>query len=158
MMIGGTGWYKKNVEKVPVTILLLSLSSTFDEFARKWNKPVHHFLYLHIYQTALHQYKLSRDMANFLTFLVSSILHELSLTIICGQVQLYFFVFQMIQIPLIWLGRIPVMRRYPTLANLGFWISLLIGFPLLILIYCRRYFLTNDWQRDYPFWRKQQCF
>ncbi|RKO91459.1 MBOAT, membrane-bound O-acyltransferase family-domain-containing protein, partial [Blyttiomyces helicus] len=52
-------------------------SVTFDEYARKWNKPVHEFLLRHVYNEGLTTYKLSKTNATFLTFFLSSCLHEL---------------------------------------------------------------------------------
>ncbi|CAG8770235.1 13940_t:CDS:2, partial [Acaulospora morrowiae] len=52
-------------------------SATWDEFARKWNKPVHHFLLRHVYQYSIESYKLSKRDATFMTFFLSSLVHEL---------------------------------------------------------------------------------
>lgn len=79
---------------------------------------MHHFLYLHVYQEALLTYKVSKVQANFITFLFSSILHELVLTIMCGgsKIKIYFFFLQMLQIPLIYIGRLSFFSKHPTFA------------------------------------------
>jgi len=55
-------------------------SNTFDEFARKWNKPVHEFLLRHVYLESINTYKMSKNNATLLTFLFSSIVHEFFMT------------------------------------------------------------------------------
>ena len=55
---------------------LTNSSNSFDEFARKWNKPVHEFLLRHIYLESIKTYKMSKRNATLLTFLFSSIIHE----------------------------------------------------------------------------------
>lgn len=72
---------------------------TWDEFARKWNKPVHHvsntscrrhrwalaeyvplawqFLLRHVYASTIAAFRLSKFQASFVTFLLSACIHEL---------------------------------------------------------------------------------
>ena len=52
------------------------LSSSFDEFSRKWNRPVHEFLLRHIYLETMVTYKASRLNATAATLLFSLLLHE----------------------------------------------------------------------------------
>lgn len=51
-------------------------SISFDEFSRKWNRPVHTFLLRHVYATTISTYKLSKFSAAFVTFLLSALVHE----------------------------------------------------------------------------------
>ena len=53
-----------------------ALSTSFDEFSRKWNKPVHVFLLRHVYLETLVTYKASRLNATAATLLFSLLLHE----------------------------------------------------------------------------------
>ena len=57
-------------------------SSTFEEFNRLWNKPVHNFLYRHVYLESLLKYKLNKNVAQLLTFAFSAVLHELLLALV----------------------------------------------------------------------------
>jgi sterol O-acyltransferase len=57
-------------------------STTFEEFNRLWNQPVHEFLYRHVYLEAIMQFKTSKKQAQFLTFLFSAVLHELVLAVV----------------------------------------------------------------------------
>jgi hypothetical protein len=47
-------------------------STSWDEFARKWNKPVHTFLLRHVYSATRKSYRISKSGAMFVTFLLSA--------------------------------------------------------------------------------------
>ncbi|KIO18192.1 hypothetical protein M407DRAFT_32129 [Tulasnella calospora MUT 4182] len=111
-------------------------STSWDEFARKWNKPVHSFLLRHVYASSISDYKFSKPSAAMITFLLSALLHELVMAIVTKKIRMYLFVMQMAQVPLIALGRIPVIRRNKILGNVVFWFGLMTGFPLLCVAYC----------------------
>ncbi|KAG9094392.1 hypothetical protein FS749_012584 [Ceratobasidium sp. UAMH 11750] len=111
-------------------------STSFDEYARKWNKPVHAFLLRHVYQASLSSKRVSRFSATFLTFLLSALVHELVMAVVTKKIRMYLFVMQMSQIPLIFLGRLPFIRRNKVLGNVLFWVGLMAGFPLLCVAYC----------------------
>lgn len=109
-------------------------------FIRKWNKPVHEFLLRHIYLESLHTYKISKHNATFLTFFLSACLHELVLAVIGKRIRMYFFFFQMLQLPLIFISRIPFVRRQKTFGNVCFWFGTLLGLPLICTLYCREHY------------------
>ncbi|PIL25136.1 hypothetical protein GSI_13025 [Ganoderma sinense ZZ0214-1] len=111
-------------------------STSWDEFSRKWNKPVHTFLLRHVYASTMSSYKLTRQSAMFLTFLLSAAAHELVMAIVTKKIRFYLFVMQIAQIPLIAIGRVPAIRRNRLLGNLVFWVGLYAGFPLLCVAYC----------------------
>lgn len=123
-------------------------SASMSEFSRKWNKPVHHFLLQHVYVSSICTLGLSKKTAMFLTFLFSSVFHELVMIIVSGKVRGYLFVLQMFQIPMIIIAKVRRLPRSPpahqqlpfikndrTLGNFFFWIGLMIGFPLLNIAY-----------------------
>ncbi|KAJ1964683.1 Sterol O-acyltransferase 2 (Sterol-ester synthase 2) [Dispira parvispora] len=116
-------------------------STSFDEYSRKWNKPVHYFLLRHIYFYSIDTYRMSRRSATFLTFFLSSCLHELVLAMVAGRLRMYLFMLQMAQLPLIYLGRMPLFRRFPVLGNGLFWLGMISGPPLLAVLYCRENYL-----------------
>ncbi len=101
-------------------------STSFDEFARKWNRPVHEFLLRHVYLESLETYKLSKNNATLLTFLLSSCLHELILAVTGKRVRLYMFSMQMFQIPLIYFARIPIVKKQRLFGNCLFWFGMLL--------------------------------
>jgi len=80
-------------------------STTMDEFARLWNRPVHLWLQRHIYLESMETFKLTKANAVWITFLFSSIFHEL-LMMLCFRVfRPWLFVCQMAQVPMILIGR-----------------------------------------------------
>ncbi|EIN09521.1 hypothetical protein PUNSTDRAFT_66632 [Punctularia strigosozonata HHB-11173 SS5] len=111
-------------------------STSWDEFSRKWNKPVHTFLLRHVYASSISTYRISRGSAMFLTFLLSAAVHELVMVIVTHKIRMYLFVMQLAQIPLIFIGRIPAIKQNKLLGNIVFWIGLYAGFPLLCVAYC----------------------
>ena len=63
-------------------------STSWDEFSRKWNKPVHQFLLRHVYASSLAAYpSLSRTGAMFVTFLLSAAVHELVMVIVTRKLR-----------------------------------------------------------------------
>ncbi|KAJ3102773.1 hypothetical protein HDU97_000312 [Phlyctochytrium planicorne] len=116
-------------------------SCTFDEYARKWNKPVHEFLLRHVYGDTISNLKLSKTNATFLTFFLSSCFHELVFVVTAKRIRMYMFMLQMLQIPLIWVARIPAVNRQKTLGNMLFWFGMFLGPPLLGVAYCREIYL-----------------
>ncbi|KAI0305859.1 MBOAT, membrane-bound O-acyltransferase family-domain-containing protein [Multifurca ochricompacta] len=110
-------------------------STSMDEFSRKWNKPVHNFLLRHVYASTMSSYQISRDGAMFVTFLLSAAVHELVMAVVTQKIRLYIFILQLIQIPLIAIGRVPAIKRNKLLGNMVFWLSIYAGLPLLCVAY-----------------------
>ncbi|OWZ09075.1 Sterol O-acyltransferase [Phytophthora megakarya] len=111
-------------------------STTFDEFARKWNKPVHEFLLRHIYLETLDSYKISKTYATAFTFFMSAALHECVFILMFRTVKMYFFTLQMVQLVIIVYGR---GLRGTRLGNITFWLGMILGLPLQAVIYSREY-------------------
>ncbi|ORY96610.1 MBOAT, membrane-bound O-acyltransferase family-domain-containing protein [Syncephalastrum racemosum] len=118
-------------------------SVTYDEFARKWNKPVHKWLLRYVYAESMESYQLSKSNATFVTFLLSAGLHELVLVIVTRRIRFYLFVMQMLQLPLIVMGRHPMVKSHSTLGNVIFWLGMFVGLPLLAILYCREAFWSS---------------
>ncbi|EST07172.1 Membrane bound O-acyl transferase, MBOAT [Kalmanozyma brasiliensis GHG001] len=110
-------------------------ATSMDVFSRKWNKPVHSFLLRHVYASTIAAWGLNKSMAMFLTFLLSSLVHELVMAIVSGKIRFYLFAAQMVQLPMIFLSQVPFIKRNETLGNMIFWIGLMAGFPLLNIGY-----------------------
>ncbi|ODN97324.1 sterol O-acyltransferase [Cryptococcus wingfieldii CBS 7118] len=110
-------------------------STSWDQFSRKWNKPVHTFLLRHVYASTMSSLQLSRTSAAFVTFLLSALCHELVMAVVTKKIRPYLFLMQMAQLPMIALGRLPVVKRNKTIGNIVFWIGLMMGFPLLAICY-----------------------
>lgn len=131
-------------------------STDFFHFSRTWNKPVYTFLLHHVYKDQLKS-GASKMRAALLTFLLSSVLHEVVLTlvtkrfrpvgsskgsrtevakclILCFHLQVLFF-FQMSQLPLTYIGNLPPFKRIPRFTNALWWAGMAIGFPLISVFY-----------------------
>jgi len=115
-------------------------STTWDEFARKWNRPVHEWLLRHVYLESINTYQASEMKAAFYTFLLSSVVHELFMAASLRLLRPWLFCLQMLQFPLILLGRHFKGRR---IGNIIFWIGLLLGPPMLSILYCRELFIST---------------
>ncbi|KAJ3067807.1 hypothetical protein HDU98_008989 [Podochytrium sp. JEL0797] len=114
---------------------------TFDEYARRWNKPVHEFLLRHVYLSSISSYKMSKPSATLLTFFVSSVFHELVISMTGKRFRPWLFGFQMLQIPLIWMSRLEFMKTQRTFGNALFWFSMFLGPPMLAVMYAREHYL-----------------
>ncbi|WVQ93034.1 hypothetical protein IAU59_000098 [Kwoniella sp. CBS 9459] len=110
-------------------------STSWDQFSRKWNKPVHTFLLRHVYASTISGLQLSRTSAAFVTFLLSALCHELVMAVVTKKIRPYLFLMQMAQLPMIALGRLPIVKRNRTIGNIVFWAGLMSGFPLLAICY-----------------------
>lgn len=118
-------------------------STNWDEYARKWNRPVHEFLLRHVYVESIRSYKVSKKSATYITFLLSACLHELVMAVIGKRLRFYLFFLQMSQIPLIMLGRTKWMRRHKVIGNTVFWFGMFVGPPLLAVAYCREHYMRQ---------------
>jgi len=116
-------------------------STTFEEYARRWNKPVHEWLLRHVYLYAIDAFRTSRFTASIITFFISSVLHEYFLGMFFGIFRPWIFVLQMCQVPLIELGR---GFRGTRLGNVFFWVSICLGIPLMATLYCREYYIKQS--------------
>ncbi|EAU36297.1 conserved hypothetical protein [Aspergillus terreus NIH2624] len=103
------------------------------EFSREWNIPVHHFLRRHVYFSSLTHF--SKPVAMFITFLVSSIAHELVMSCITKKLRGYGFCAMMLQLPIVAVQKSRYFRGQTTLNNLFFWLSMIFGLALMCALY-----------------------
>ena len=112
---------------------------SFYDFSTRWNIPVHKFLQRYIYRHLIDEAKYSKSTAMTVTFLFSSIFHELVMFVMMGPSKYIFtflFVYQMLQIPLISLVvGTGWAKKNVNLANWVFWIMLVLGIPTVVLSY-----------------------
>ncbi|GJD11332.1 hypothetical protein Gasu2_54720 [Galdieria sulphuraria] len=109
-------------------------SLSYDEFSRKWNRPVHEWLAQHVYKRARIR-GFSRMGGIAYTTLFSAIFHEIILAITFGKFRLYMTMMMMLQIPLM-LGMKLIMRKdslvRKRIVNTFFWFGMFIGPAILI--------------------------
>jgi hypothetical protein len=113
-------------------------STSFEEFSRKWNKPVHEFLLRHVHIESQVSLGLGRGLSTIVTFIYSILAHEILLLNMFGIFRPYLGVLSLFQIPL-W----PLMRSHfitnKLFGNVIFWASLMVAWPLILVLYCRDY-------------------
>ena len=78
-------------------------SSDWLEFSREWNIPVYHFLRRHVFFSSKTYF--STPVAMTITFLVSSLGHELIMGCITKKLRGYGFFAMMLQLPIVALQR-----------------------------------------------------
>ncbi|KAJ3313335.1 hypothetical protein HDV04_002141 [Boothiomyces sp. JEL0838] len=116
-------------------------ASSFGDFARDWNKPVHHFLLRHVFKESMENLKISKQDATFITFFLSSCMHELVFFIIGKRLRMYLFFMQMFQLPLIFLSTLKIFKGRAILGNVFFWFGMYLGPPILTVAYLREVYL-----------------
>jgi len=112
--------------------------TTFEEFSRKWNKPVHEFLLRHVLVDAHVHWGLSRKLAGVVTFLVSIVLHEILVTAVLSRFTPYLAFFSLFQIPFLSVMRSPIFKGQ-WFGNVTFWTSLILGLSLIVSLYFKEY-------------------
>ncbi|KAI1099821.1 MBOAT-domain-containing protein [Jackrogersella minutella] len=108
-------------------------STDWMEFSREWNIPVYSFLRRHVYATS--KPSIGRNMATFITFLISAIGHEIVMACITKKLRGYGFVCQMSQLPIVMLQRTKWVRAHKTANNVLFWCSMIMGLSLICSLY-----------------------
>lgn len=111
------------------------LCTDWFEYARLWNKPVHRFLLRHVYHSSISAFSLNKKQANMVTFVISSLVHELVMYVIFGRLRGYLLVFQMSQIPLVMFSRTRFMRDKKVLGNVICWTGFITGPAIICCLY-----------------------
>ncbi|GAM86530.1 hypothetical protein ANO11243_045440 [Dothideomycetidae sp. 11243] len=110
-------------------------SSTWDMYARDWNRPVHNFLLKHVYNSSISTFHLSKTSATFITFVLSALVHELVMACLFKTIRGYLFTMQLMQLPLVSFSRSRLMKGRDLLGNVIFWTGLFIGPSVLTALY-----------------------
>eukprot|EP01056_Protomagalhaensia_sp_Gyna25_P004706 Protomagalhaensia_sp_Gyna_25__4705@NODE_452_length_3394_cov_64_037258_g347_i0_p1_GENE_NODE_452_length_3394_cov_64_037258_g347_i0NODE_452_length_3394_cov_64_037258_g347_i0_p1_ORF_typecomplete_len455_score36_25MBOAT/PF03062_19/12MBOAT/PF03062_19/6e36MBOAT_2/PF13813_6/2_7e03MBOAT_2/PF13813_6/6_8e03MBOAT_2/PF13813_6/0_00018_NODE_452_length_3394_cov_64_037258_g347_i0181382 len=110
--------------------------TTWDDLARKWNKPVHEFLLCHVYISSYRITKQSKFLASLVTFLFSALLHEAVLTGCLRLVGGWMFSIMLAQLPLMALSHY---HKHTTFGIYYVWFGLIAGIPTLAVLYGRQW-------------------
>lgn len=110
-------------------------STDWSEYSRLWNKPVHRFLLRHVYHSSISALSLTKLQATLMTFFISSLVHELLMFVIFNRLRGYLFVFQMGQLPLVFISQSPVMRNHKVLNNVICWLGFTAGPAIICTLY-----------------------
>jgi sterol O-acyltransferase len=109
-------------------------SNGFEDFARKWNRPVHLFLYKHVYLECINEFKTSKQRAQFITFIFSACCHEFLCALIMRKISPYLFGLMMFQLPLMVLVKL-INQKY--FGIYLFWTGIITGPALLLTLYVK---------------------
>ena len=109
--------------------------TTWAEFARIWNVPVHNFLLRHVYHSSVSALDFKKAQAQLATFLLSSVIHELVMFVIFQKFRGYLFFLQMSQLPLVMLSNTKFMKGKKVLGNVICWVGFVSGPPLICTLY-----------------------
>lgn len=113
-------------------------ASTFEEYWRNWNAPVHQWIKRHVY-IPLRASGYSPVAAQLAVFLISALAHEFIVAIPTRIYQGWALIGMLLQVPLIifsgWLVKI---RPNSAVGNFFFWLCFcILGQPMIILLYYR---------------------
>jgi len=113
-------------------------ATTFDEWARNWNRPVHEYLLRHVYVLAIDRWRFSKRSATMFTFTVSNVIHEAVLVACFHKFHPWLSCFSFVQIPLFTVMRHRLFKG-TQFGNIFVWIGLICGIPLIAVLYARDY-------------------
>jgi sterol O-acyltransferase len=108
-------------------------SSDWLEFSREWNIPVYHFLRRHVFFSSKTYF--STPVAMVITFLISSLGHELIMGCITKKLRGYGFFAMMLQLPIVALQRSKLFKGRWVLNNAAFWSSMVLGLSMMCSLY-----------------------
>jgi sterol O-acyltransferase len=117
-------------------------SSNFDEYARKWNKLVHEFLYRHFYLEYLINYKCTVYQASIATFAFSTLFHELCFVSVFRTFTPFLTTMQVAQLIFIKIFNM-IGLRGTIIGNGIFWIGLIQGVMLSLYLYTYDFYNLN---------------
>lgn len=104
------------------------------EFSREWNIPVYNFLKRHVF-FATKAYTNNTTVAMIMTFLISSLGHEIIMGCISKKLRGYSVFAMMLQLPIVTLQRSKYVRGRWVLNNACFWGSMIIGISGIASLY-----------------------
>ncbi|KAK6454383.1 sterol O-acyltransferase 2, partial [Scheffersomyces xylosifermentans] len=107
----------------------------WSEFSRIWNVPVHKFLLRHVYHSSISAFHFNKMQATLMTFILSSVIHELVMYVIFENLRGYLLLLQMSQIPLVMISRTKYMRDKKVLGNVICWFGFISGPSMVCTLY-----------------------
>ncbi|CAB1320490.1 unnamed protein product, partial [Coregonus sp. 'balchen'] len=114
-------------------------SETVTYFWANWNIPVHKWCLRHFYKPIMRR-GANKWVAQTAVFLVSAFFHEYLVSVPLKMFRLWAFMGMMSQIPLAWfVGRFLRGNH----GNAAVWISLIIGQPVVVLMYVHDYYVIH---------------
>jgi len=127
-------------------------ATTFEEYWRLWNLPVHYWMVRHLYFPLLRA-GLGRSQAMLLVFTFSAVFHELLVSVPFHMLRFYAFGAMLGQIPLVGitkkLDQVPLWKNLSG-GNILFWATFcFIGQPMAVLLYYYDWKVLNQPSNDH---------
>lgn len=114
-------------------------ATSFMEFSRKWNLPVHEYLLRHIYLGVfVKKFKFASGLSKALTFIFSTVFHELVLTVTTHRFKPWFTFFSLWQIPLMSIMKSPMFDN-TQLGNILTLTPFVLGIAMIAILYAKDY-------------------
>ncbi|KYR01982.1 membrane bound O-acyl transferase family protein [Tieghemostelium lacteum] len=113
-------------------------ATTFDQWWRKWNRPVHKWMLRHVYTDSMYTVKMKKTGAMVSTFLLSALLHEMVMIFSFKFVRPILSATMILQIGLVWFTQLPMLQK-TRFGNVVMWITVFVGQPLVQLLYSTHY-------------------
>merc|ERR1712046_23579 len=105
---------------------------------RRWNRPVYKWMLRHIYTDSMHTVRFNKGTATFAVFLTSAVLHEYVIAVGFRVLRPILSTTMLIQIGIIYITKLPALQG-TQLGNLVMWLSLIVGQPMIWILYCYSY-------------------
>lgn len=80
-------------------------------------------------------FNIKKQNATLITFLLSSVVHEMVMACMTKKIRFYLLISQMLQLPLVVIMRGQFFQNHPAAANTFFWFGLFCGPSFLCLAY-----------------------
>eukprot|EP00088_Acartia_fossae_P058430 TRINITY_DN6847_c0_g1_i29.p1 TRINITY_DN6847_c0_g1~~TRINITY_DN6847_c0_g1_i29.p1 ORF type:complete len:399 (-),score=36.44 TRINITY_DN6847_c0_g1_i29:314-1510(-) len=125
-------------------------------FWKTWNLPVHRWCVRHVYKPMLAT-GFSKSVAMSSVFLLSALLHEYLISVPLRMFHLGVALGMLAQIPLVHLSRCLEQKFGARIGNMMVWGSLIIGQPLIIMMYYHDYVIQNYGQQIESWIESETC-
>jgi len=97
------------------------------EFAKKWNRMVHEFLFRHVFLPLIHTLKVKKWWGYFWTIMLSAVLHQVVACVVLKRIFIFYFFIILWQIPSSYILDFAFKNYSFPVRNLMWWIGLFWG-------------------------------
>lgn len=118
-------------------------------YYRKWNVVVHLFLHRHLFVESIEIFRVSKNSAMWITFIISAIFHEYIIAVAFGFYKPVLFM--MFTIPGVFFIYLTKSFKDHQILNIFMWMMLFIGHGLLVALYSRAWYIKRDPSFNEPF-------
>ncbi|CAH1982800.1 unnamed protein product [Acanthoscelides obtectus] len=117
-------------------------ANNIDMFWRNWNLPVHRWALRHLYFPMI-EMGYGRQTGSIAVFFISAFFHEYMVSVPLKTYKIWAFMGMMGQIPLSYISKFIEKQYGPRFGNIIFWASIILGQPLVIMMYFHDYIVVH---------------